>query len=150
MNNSNIYAEQLAANTFNRPGDKRNLSTAYQTTLAVVELIGNEAVNEVSILVELPVQTQIFPEESYVVALTDPGTALTVDIGDKLDPDRYAANMALTVPGKVDFIASGIPAGVVTRHTIGNATRKVILTVKLSTAPTAGAKLMFKLAYKPL
>ena len=101
----------------------------------------------------LPIGAVVIPQLSSVYLATDPGTALTLDIGLVSDPDCYADALALTVAatasatGAVSFDKSGTaPAYLVTPYRILTQ-EAIIATVTVSTAVDATVAI-FTIAYR--
>jgi len=99
----------------------------------------------------LPVGAVFCPEESWVYCETDPGTALTLDIGPVSNPDALADALALTVigetNGKVTFDKSAtMPLGISDPITILDQ-EAVLATVMVSTAVVATV-IQFCIAYR--
>lgn len=111
-----------------------------------------EATNDVILLGNISVGAIVYPEHSFAFLETDPGTLLTVDIGDSVDPDRYADGINISAAGRVEYTSAvANVAGVVTRHEVTDTTRAIQATiVGTVTALTAGTKIHFKTAYKCL
>jgi hypothetical protein len=120
-----------------------------------VTMSASETATSTIDLIELPVGAIVLPELSYIIVDDAFGaTALTLDVGDAVDPDRYADGVDVLALGKKSFIDSTtVPAGLTTRHecvntgTASTTTTLIIATVATSTTPAAGT---FKvtLAYK--
>jgi len=99
----------------------------------------------------LPVGAVYLPEESWVFCESDPGTALTLDIGPVSNPDALADALALTVTavgaGKVGFDNSAtLPLGLSDPITITEQ-EAVLATVMVSTAVDATV-IQFSLAFQ--
>jgi hypothetical protein len=126
--NSDLITAQLAARTGlaggilngdDAGGDLRFYNVEVQLTTGV-------AANDTFQLFDLPPGAVIVPELSEIIATGDPGTTLTLDVGDALDPDRYCdgANLgALSAAGFVEFLAPAIPAAVITPYRSQEVTR---------------------------
>lgn len=89
----------------------------------------------------LPVGAYYSPEDSWVYCETDPGTALTLDIGPASNADLLADALALTVigtsSGKITFDKSGTkPDGISTPTAITDQ-EAVLATIVTSTAVDA-------------
>jgi hypothetical protein len=113
----------------------------------------DEAAADVINLCVLPAGIIPVPELSSITCDGDPGTAFTVDVGTAADVDGWGDGVALTDKGKVEFCATAhtAPAWLAATPLVadtnsGNAV--VFATVVTSTAPVAGVKLYFTLAYK--
>lgn len=119
--NSDLIAAKLAARTGLANGivngdDNGGLLLFYNVEVA---LTSGVAANDTFQLIDLPPGAVIVPELSYIAATGDPGTTLTLDVGDSGDADRYCdgANLgALSAAGIVAFTAPAIPAAVFTPY----------------------------------
>lgn len=60
----------------------------------------------------LPPGARVLPQLSKFTCHADPGTTLTIDIGDASDPDRYCDGAVLSAGGEVTFCSAAIPAAV--------------------------------------
>lgn len=110
-------------------------------------LTGSEAANDTIQLMDLPVGAVVIPDLCSVTS-ADPGTTLTLDIGDAADVDRYADDIVLNAGGRVGFNSTlPVPAGITTPY-LTVATSRVFATVKTAAALTAAVKLNFLIAYR--
>lgn len=122
-------------------------------------LLGTEATGEYIELFRLPPGAVIIPQNSSVQCSADPGTTLTLDIGDTgssaqpgfdavvSDEDRYADGIVLSAGGLVGFCSTGVPVGAVTpfRPKVENLIRAK---VDSANTLTAGVKLTFTIVYR--
>jgi len=95
---STEYAAQVAATTnFNdRIDDNREIGGSVQFARIEVPLTTDNAANDVITLIELPEGAIVIPELSKVLVSDDFSSgAVTVDIGDETDVDRYADGINL-------------------------------------------------------
>lgn len=110
----------------------------------------DESASDFINLVSLPVGAVVLPHLSWVYH-EDLGTALTFDVGDTADPNRYALSITCgTNAGTRPFIASGdatLPAACIAPYTIEEANRMIIADLTTVTAPTAGQSIVFCIAY---
>ena len=92
----------------------------------------------------------LLPEMSTVTCNQNPGTALTIDVGDAGDTDRYSDGLVLAsvVAGVPTFLsASGTsPDALLTRYRF-TAPTAITGVIVLATTITAGTKLVFNLAF---
>lgn len=114
---------------------------------AVVTTTAAMSANDTFQLFDLPPQAVIVPQLSHVTCSADPGTTLTVDVGDAGDTDRYADGIVLSSGGQVSFTSATMPAAVATPYQPTEATR---VTAKIDSAAsvTADVKLIFTIAYR--
>ncbi len=116
-------------------------------------LAGTEAADDIINLCILPADVIPLPGLSRLICATDPGTALTVDVGTAENVDGWGDGVAATTAGPVEFCAAAHanPAWLdatplVADSNSGNAV--VFATVKTATSLTASTKVYFHLAYK--
>ena len=114
--------------------------------LATYTLLGTEAANDTLQLLDLPIGCELVPQLSTVIC-ADPGTTLTLDIGDSGDADRYADGIVLSAGGIVNFASATVPAAVATPYLVSTLTRVVALVASAATL-TATTKLVFTIAYR--
>lgn len=147
--------QAAAASSFaGRIDDSRRVDGPLETLDSVytVATPTTEATNDIIIIGDLPLGAIVYPEESFFYTETDIGTLLTLDVGDSVDPDRYADGSDVSAVGRVDFTtAVKNVSGVVTRYEVDETTRRLQATiVGTVTSLTAGTKLHFKVKYKCL
>lgn len=119
--NSDLIAAKVSARTGLANGlvngdDAGGILTFYNAEVAFTSGV---AANDTFQLIDLPPGAVIVPELCSIHATADPGTTLTIDVGDAGDPDRYCdgANLgALSAAGTVLFTAPAQPAAVFTPY----------------------------------
>lgn len=119
-------------------------------TTAIYTIAGTEVANDIIELVDIPLGAVIIPQECSILA-EDPGTALVIDIGDTANDDGVADGVVLSAGGLFNAVSNSaaIPADALTprRH---NSPTRLFATVKTATELTAGAKLVFIIAYRAI
>lgn len=149
------YAAQVAAAVKfgDRINDKRSIEGTVQTALVKVVVDALNVATDVITLLELPPGSVVLPELSKII-MTDDATsgALTIDIGDVVDPDRYCDGANCAATGVVDFLTPAFPAGLGTRHYTDAATSTTLITATLATftATIEAGEFYVLLAYKSL
>lgn len=149
------YAAQVAAAVKfgDRLNDKRQIEGTVQTALVKVVVDALNVATDVITLLELPPGSVVLPELSKII-MTDDATsgALTIDIGDVVDPDRYCDGANCAATGVVDFLTPAFPAGFGTRHYTDAATSTTLVTATLATfgATIEAGEFYVLLAYKSL
>lgn len=98
----------------------------------------------------IPVGARLAPADSWVYCVTDPGTALTLDIGTASDPDSLADALALTTAattgGRVGFHQSGtVPVGISAPITV--ATQEDIIATIVTSTSVSQTVIEFCIAY---
>ncbi len=154
--NSNLYASQDAdrANPARLAGANQASGAVHMAVVpyALKADPGNpgealEATGDYIRLCVLPAGAIPIPGLSFVEA-ADPGTTLTVDVGygDKLD--ALADGIVLSSGGHVAFTSGTMPADALTPAALASDETTLVATVTGADTLTAGAKLVFHIAYK--
>lgn len=153
------YAAQVAAasNYASVTLDKRDVMGAVQLAIVDIDLTADDAAGTVINAVQLPPGAIVLPAQSCVVVDDAAGaTALTVDIGDIVTADRYAAALPVLTLGRKEFIhTTSVPVGVTAPLKVDATgvsttdTSIVTFKIKASTTPEIGHMTMY-LAYKCL
>lgn len=153
------YAAQVAAatNYASTTLDKRDIGGAVQYARIDLTLTTDDVAGTVINALRLPDGARVIPSLSSIVVNDAFGaTALTVDIGDIVDPDRYADGVNVLALGKKEFIdGTTIPDGetnpIEVENTGDSTTDTSLITFKIatSTTPAAGTCIV-NLAYKCL
>jgi len=153
---SNEYALQVAAAaSFNdRLDDERLIGGILKYATVKVPIDALNVATDVITLVELPTGAIVFPELSKVI-VTDDATsgALTLDIGDATDADRYADGINAASAGEIQFTSvasTTVPAGLHTRHKLTADTNILQLTLATFTATIEAGEIIVVIAYKTL
>lgn len=142
-----LYIDGLEAATQStaKRMDARKFDAVTRSILVEYTLTGNEDAADVIRIAKLPKGAVVLPKESFVNVVTNPGTTLTLDIGDAGDDDRYADGINVASVGHVAFGTGG--AAHANLHTLSG---ESWITATLATAATlnAGGKLQFFIAYR--
>jgi len=156
---STQYAAQVAAavSFASRIDDKRSIEGCLQYAYIDVPIAADNAALDVIDLIELPAGAIVIPEQSFI-QVTDDCTsgALTIDIGDAVNADRYCDGAVCSATGTVQFISAAIPEAYTTRHecvntgTASTTTTLVQATLATFTATIEAGAFRVVLAYKCL
>lgn len=140
-----VREEQLSASLQAEPANINGKLPLVETI--TYTLLSTEAANDTIQLFDLPAGCVIIPNLCSVTC-ADPGTTLTLDIGDALDTDRYADDIVLSAGGNVNFASTlPVPAGITTPY-CPTASSRVYATVKTAASLTAAVVLNFSIAYR--
>jgi hypothetical protein len=149
---TDIAPENLTLNVRNRNsadlthGDIRYAEATYTTT-------GTEAASGDNIEVAvLPVGATPLPELWRVSNEASMGGSVIAipTIGDAVDADRYSAtsiSVNSSTAGSA-AVTANVTASVLPRHTVTEATQRVVAAITRTNAVTAGKKISFLIAYK--
>jgi hypothetical protein len=117
-------------------------------------LAGTETANDTINLAILPADAIPLPHLSSVTCSADPGTTLTLDIGNADNPDGWADGIVLSAGGQVACTNTAIPAWVAATPLVADSgfanagSAKIYATVASANTLTASVVLYFLLAYK--
>ena len=142
-----VRQEQLSASAQAEPSNMNGKLPLIQRVSYT--LLGSEAANDTIELFDLPAGAVIVPQDSSVTCL-DPGTTLTLDIGDSADTDRYADGIIMSAGGIVNFCstaATTMPAAVATPFA-PTATTRIVAKLDTAATLTAGVVLYFSIVYR--
>lgn len=125
--------------------------SAGKERIAVVPytLVGTEAANDIINLIRLKAGAVVIPSECRIVC-EDPGTALTIDVGFASNDDALCDGAALTTAHDVSFTGAPSVTAVAAQYVpaaLAAGDEVIFATVKTATSLTAGAKLLFIIAY---
>ena len=153
------YAAQVAAaaNYASVTLEKRDIDGPVKLAAIDIDLSSDDVAGTVINAFQLPPGAIVLPAQSCIVVDDAFGaTALTVDIGDIVDPDRYADGVNVLALGRKEFIdGTTIPDAVLNPLKVDatgvSTTDTSIVTFKIatSTTPAAGHCTVY-LAYKCL
>jgi hypothetical protein len=113
---------------------------------ATVTLLGTEVAADILNLFDIPASCEVVPQLSHVTC-ADPGTTLTLDIGDSVDADRYADGIVLSAGGQVAFCSGTLPAAVAVPY-LTPTNLRIFATVASAATLTAAVKVIFTIAYR--
>lgn len=156
---STQYAAQVAAaaNFATRIDDKRQIMGDVQFATIEVPVTADNVANDVINLIVLPAGAIVLPELSKVLVTDDMNDgAMTVDIGDIVDPDRYADGVDVAAAGIKEFLTSAFAAGLATKTPVAKTgvaatdTSIVTLTIATEAATMEAGTMIVVLAYKCL
>jgi len=141
---SDIATAQNSGLLKDRVKEGANVSGGLKSLQAAYTLAGSEAANDVLYLAKLPSGAMVIPSLSSVYC-PDPGTTLTLDVGDEADADRYADAIVLSAGGSVKF-DSVLPVAAITAPYRLTVEGWVLATVA-SASSLSAVKLNFTIVY---
>lgn len=113
---------------------------------AIVTLSSSTAANDTFQLFDLPAGAVIIPQLSYCTG-ADPGTTLTLHVGDAGAATRYANGITMSNGGQVGFCSGVMPAAVAAPLQ-ATANTRIIATASTAGTVTDAVKLSFTIAYR--
>lgn len=96
---------------------------------------------------DLPAGAVIVPALSQVHVGGDPGTTLTLDVGDAADPNRYADTLVCSNGGEIRFNSGTMPIASSSPYRAPAQTR-IFATVKSASGLAAAVGVNFTIAYR--
>ena len=142
-----ITAKDGTGNLSNRVIDGDRTGGILLLATAIYTLLGTEAGNDTIELCDIPPGAVIVPQLCHVTG-ADPGTTLTLDIGDADNPDGLADGIVLSAGGQVAFCSGTLPAEATAPVRAGNTGRRILATVASADTLTPGVKLAFTIAFR--
>lgn len=134
-----------------RLDDSRIVEAALNVSFLDLPIAADQAQGSVVEIWEFPIGAIIFPELCSVIVSDDVSSgAVTVDIGDATDPDRYCDGANIAAAGEVTFITPAFPDGYTNRHEMTATTRLVKLTFATLAATVEAGAIRVKIAWKAL
>lgn len=127
-------------------GDIRYAEFTYTTS-------GSEAASGDTIEIgDIPVGAVVIPELSKVANEASMGGSVLAipKIGDADDDDRYSAS-SISVNSStagITAVTAAVGTSVIPRHVVTEATKRLVATFTRTSAPTAGKKIVFIIAYR--
>lgn len=125
-------------------GDRIGAVILYAT--AIYTLLGTEAAADTIQILDLPAGASVVPQLSHVTC-ADPGTTLTLDIGDASNTDRSADGIVLSAGGLVAFTSGTLPVDA-TVPTLATEQTRIYATVASADELIADVKVVFTIAYR--
>lgn len=117
-----------------------------RTAIIPYTLVGTEAANDIINIIRLKEGAVVIPNRCRVVC-EDPGTALTLHVGYASSATGLCQSLALTTAHDLAFTSGTAVANQYNPQPLVYADRDIFATVTVATALTAGAKLLFVIAY---
>lgn len=154
-------AQVAAASNFaSRLDDSRQIGSEIQYAKVKAVFDGSNVATDVIELLQLPPGAIVLPELSKIIVTDDMTSgALTIHVGDVVDPDRYCISANCAAPGVIEFIAAaatafpagfGTPLQVAATGVSTTDTSIVTATLATFTATIEAGELYFVIAYKCL
>lgn len=140
-----------------RLDDSKIVEAAVEYAFIDLVIPADQAQGSTVELWEFPPGTMIFPELCSVIVSDDVSSgAVTVDVGDVVDVDRYCDGASIASTGEVSFITPAFPDAYFNRYEMvqtnitSTNTTLVILTFATLAATVETGGIRVKLAYKVL
>lgn len=129
--------------------ESKNVEFTVKYKKASYTSIATQAANDTINLAIIPAGCRVIPELSYARRSKATATALTVDIGDSADADRYADGLDIKDAGTSAFTTPAVPDGTLNPFTLTTDT-VIFADVKAASAVLDGIAIEFLIAYEDL
>lgn len=129
--------------------ESKNVEFTVKYKKASYTSIATQAANDKINLAIIPAGCRVIPELSYARRSKKTATALTVDIGDSLDADRYADGLDIKGAGTSVFTTPAVPDGTLNPFTLTTDT-VIFADVKAASVVLDGINIEFLIAYEDL
>ena len=111
--------------------------------------IATQAANDTINLCILPAGCRVIPELSYIRRDGAAAAALTIDVGDAGDADRYSDGFNAAAAGSQAFTTPAVPDGAINPYTL-TADTVIVAKIATITTPAADVEIEFLIAYEDL
>ena len=129
--------------------ESKNVEFTVKYKKASYTSIATQAANDKINLAIIPAGCRVIPELSYARRSKATATALTVDIGDSADADRYADGLDIKDAGTSAFTTPAVPDGAKNPYTLTTDT-VIFADVKAASVVLDGINIEFLIAYEDL
>jgi hypothetical protein len=134
-----------------RLDDSKLVEAPLEITYIDLTIPADQTQGSVIELWALPIGAVIFVEECKIIVSDDVSSgAVTIDIGDAVDADRYCDGANCASTGEITFISAAFPDAYTNRHEVTEATRLIKLTFATLAATIEAGQIRVKLAWKAL
>lgn len=136
-----------------RIDDSRKVEAPMQLAIFNVPITADNVATDVIDVWEFPLGTIIYPQLCWIIVTDDMTSgAMTIDVGDGVDPDRYADGLnaaSVTNPG-VNFLTPAFPDGFTNPHEMIATTKLLKVTLATFAATIEAGSFQLVIAYKLL
>ena len=129
--------------------ESKNVEFKVKYKKASYTSIATQAANDTINLAIIPAGCRVIPELSFIRRDGAAAAALTIDVGDAGDADRYADGFNAAAAGSQAFTTPAVPDGAINPYTL---TADTVMVAKIATITTPGAdvEIEFLIAYEDL
>ena len=129
--------------------ESKNVEFTVKYRKASYTSIATQAANDTINLCILPAGCRVIPELSYIRRDGAAAAALTIDVGDADDADRYSDGFKSAAVGSQAFTTPAVPDGAINPYTL-TADTVIVAKIATITTPAAGVEIEFLIAYEDL
>lgn len=129
--------------------ESKNVEFTVKYKKASYTSIATQAANDTIKLCIIPAGCRIVPELSFIRRDGAAADALTIDVGDADDADRYADGFNAAAAGSQAFTTPAVPDGAINPYTL-TADTVIVAKIATITTPAADVEIEFLIAYEDL
>lgn len=129
--------------------ESKNVEFTVKYKKASYTSIATQAANDTINLCILPAGCRVIPELSYIRRDGAAAAALTIDVGDAGDADRYSDGFNAAAAGSQNLTTPAVPDGAINPYTL-TADTVIVAKIATITTPAAGVEIEFLIAYEDL
>ena len=111
--------------------------------------IATQAANDTINLAIIPAGCVVLPLQSFIIRNGAAAAALTIDVGDAADADRYSDGFNAAAAGSQAFTTPAVPDGAINPYTL-TADTVIVAKIATITTPAADVEIEFLIAYEDL
>ena len=111
--------------------------------------IATQAANDTINLAIIPAGCVVLPLQSFIIRDGAAAAALTIDVGDAGDADRYSDGFNAAAAGSQAFTTPAVPDGAINPYTL-TADTVIVAKIATITTPAADVEIEFLIAYEDL
>ena len=129
--------------------ESKNVEFKVKYKKASYTSIATQAANDTINLAILPAGCRVIPELSFIRRDGAAAAALTIDVGDAGDADRYSDGFNAAAAGSQAFTTPAVPDGAINPYTL-TADTVIVAKIATITTPAADVEIEFLIAYEDL
>lgn len=129
--------------------ESKNVEFTVKYKKASYTSIATQAANDTINLCILPAGCRVIPELSYIRRDGAAAAALTIDVGDASDADRYSDGFNAAAAGSQNLTTPAVPDGAINPYTL-TADTVIVAKIATITTPAADVEIEFLIAYEDL
>ena len=129
--------------------ESKNVEFTVKYKKASYTSIATQAANDTINLAIIPAGCRVIPELSFIRRDGAAADALTIDVGDASDADRYSDGFNAAAAGSQAFTTPAVPDGAINPYTL-TADTVIVAKIATITTPAADVEIEFLIAYEDL
>ena len=129
--------------------ESKNVEFTVKYKKASYTSIATQAANDTINLAIIPAGCRVIPELSFIRRDGAAAAALTIDVGDASDADRYSDGFNAAAAGSQAFTTPAVPDGAINPYTL-TADTVIVAKIATITTPAAAVEIEFLIAYEDL